>query len=214
MPLSVLVVTPNDDGFSWDWTETRQFPTESEYRLCRCGQSRKAPYCDDVCKTSGFEGKETATRGVADIETVTYDGPLLTLQDSEPLCAHARFCMAAGSIWHLVKEDNDASMQLAIREASHCPSGRLALQSRADRKEIEERFPPSIGLVEDPATGCSGPLWVRGGIILQSEDGTPYEVRNRMTLCRCGASENKPFCNGNHRRTKFSDGLTDITGRR
>jgi len=38
---------------------------------------------------------------------------------------------------------------------------------------------------------------------LVSEDGFDYEVRNRMTLCRCGESQNKPFCDGTHASMKF-----------
>ena len=37
-----------------------------------------------------------------------------------------------------------------------------------------------------------------GRIPIQSADGTEYEVRNRATLCRCGRSHNKPFCDGTH----------------
>jgi CDGSH-type Zn-finger protein len=36
-------------------------------------------------------------------------------------------------------------------------------------------------------------------------DGFAYEVRNRVTLCRCGASRNKPFCDGSHASIGFSD---------
>jgi hypothetical protein len=74
-------------------------------------------------------------------------------------------------------------------------------------KPVEPKLPQSIGVVEDPAQNCSGPLWVRGGISLIGADGQAYEVRNRMTLCRCGRSENKPFCNGAHAADpKFRDG--------
>jgi D-arabinose 1-dehydrogenase-like Zn-dependent alcohol dehydrogenase len=62
---------------------------------------------------------------------------------------------------------------------------------------------------EIPALGCSGPLWVRGGITVESGDGTRYETRNRVTLCRCGASSNKPFCDGSHAALAFDDGLID-----
>lgn len=68
-------------------------------------------------------------------------------------------------------------------------------------------LPPSIGVVEDPSMRCSGPLWVRGGITVESHDGKRYEKRNGVTLCRCGASESKPFCNGAHASIKFNDGL-------
>jgi hypothetical protein len=54
----------------------------------------------------------------------------------------------------------------------------------------------------------SGPLWVRGGIAPIGSDGQAYEIRHRITLCRCGKSENKPFCNGARAADpKFRDGL-------
>ena len=63
---------------------------------------------------------------------------------------------------------------------------------------LEPEFEPSIGLVEDIQAGKMGPLWVRGGIPVESADGFTYEIRNRVTLCRCGKSSNKPFCDGKH----------------
>jgi CDGSH-type Zn-finger protein len=59
------------------------------------------------------------------------------------------------------------------------------------------------GLIEDPVEGCSGPIWLRGGAALISADGRQYEVRNNMTVCRCGASKNKPFCDGSHASIGF-----------
>jgi len=56
----------------------------------------------------------------------------------------------------------------------------------------------SIGTIEDPSKNASGPFWVRGGIPVYSADGKLYQVRNRMTLCRCGKSTNKPFCDSSH----------------
>jgi len=56
----------------------------------------------------------------------------------------------------------------------------------------------SIGLIEDPQLECSGPIWVRAGIPIRSADGKIYEVRNRVTLCRCGKSSIKPFCDSSH----------------
>ena len=61
------------------------------------------------------------------------------------------------------------------------------------------------GLVEDPQKKCSGPIWLRGGIPVVSADGFAYEVRNRITLCRCGASWNKPFCDGTHAKIEFRE---------
>ena len=64
----------------------------------------------------------------------------------------------------------------------------------------------SIEIIEDPQIKVSGPIWVKGGIDLESADGTKYERRNRMTLCRCGKSNNKPFCDGSHINVRFNDG--------
>jgi hypothetical protein len=77
---------------------------------------------------------------------------------------------------------------------------------RDTKQPHEMKFEQSIGVVEDPAEHCSAGLWVRGGIQLIGADGFRYEVRNRMALCRCGASENKPFCDGSHASIGFDDG--------
>ena len=76
---------------------------------------------------------------------------------------------------------------------------------------IEPELAPSIAIVSDPAQSVAGPIWVRGGIQVVSEDATPYERRNRATLCRCGASKNKPFCDANHASIGFID-EQDSTG--
>lgn len=208
VPLQIQVITPDKEGFSWDWKPGPAFEVKTTYALCRCGQSKKKPFCDGTHSKIGFNGEETADRvPVAEISE-TYDGPALTLNDAEDLCAFARFCDPGGKIWSLIENTDDPKVrELAIREATHCPSGRLVVKDKKTGREIEETLPPSIGIVEDPALKCSGPLWVRGSIPLESQDGTPYETRNRMTLCRCGASENKPFCNGSHASIKFNDGL-------
>ena len=44
-------------------------------------------------------------------------------------------------------------------------------------------------------------------IRVESASGESYEIRNRQALCRCGASSNKPFCDGSHASIKFQDGL-------
>ncbi len=209
VPLALQVITPNEDGLSWDWVQGDSFPDRPSYKLCRCGHSKSKPFCDGTHNKIGFDGTETASREPVAEQSETFDGPTLKLDDAESLCAFARFCDPGGKIWSLIEmTDDPVARELVIREANHCPSGRLVVHDKETHKTAEEPLPPSIGIVEDPALGCSGPLWVRGGIPIESADGTPYEVRNRVTLCRCGASENKPFCNGSHASIKFKDGLT------
>lgn len=208
VPLAVQVITPNSAKESWEWTQGRSFEAGAEYFLCRCGQSQKKPFCDNTHLTVGFEGEETASRRPLERQSVRYDGPKLTLSDAEQYCAFARFCDPGGMIWRLIgRTDDPATRDLVIREANHCPAGRLVLKDKETGNAIEHPLPPSIGLVEDPVKECSGPLWVRGGVRIESQDGKAYERRNRVTLCRCGASDNMPFCNGSHAAIKFQDGL-------
>jgi len=208
IPLALQVITPDEEGFSWDWKEGKTFETKQQYALCRCGNSKTKPFCDGTHTKVEFEGNVTATRTPYARQAETFDGPTLTLSDAEHLCAFARFCDPQGKIWSLIGGTGNPKVRdLVIREANHCPAGRLVVQDKKTGKEIEDKFPPSIGVIEDPALGCSGPLWVRGGIVIETEDGKPYEVRNRVTLCRCGSSSNMPFCNGSHASVKFQDGL-------
>jgi CDGSH-type Zn-finger protein len=208
VPIAVQVITPNKEGYSWDWIQRQSFDAKPHYRLCRCGHSKNKPFCDDSHLRVKFDGTETATRATHKEQAEVLDGPTVRLNDAENLCAFARFCDAGGKIWGLIERTDAADIRaLAIREAMHCPSGRLVIHDKERDKDLEPELPPSIGVVEDPVLHCSGPLWVRGGIAIESHDGRPYEKRNRVTLCRCGASGNKPFCDGSHASIKFDDGL-------
>ena len=207
--LRIQEITPNREGLSWDWTPGKTFEIKNDYALCRCGESKTKPFCDGSHSQVGFDGEETASRSSYAEQAEQIDGPAMVLSDAEKLCAFARFCDPGGKIWSLIEQtENPEVRKLVVREAMHCPAGRLVLHDKKTGEDLEEPREPAIGIVEDPALGCSGPLWVEGGIALQSADGTTYETRNRVTLCRCGRSDNKPFCNGSHAADpKFRDGL-------
>lgn len=208
VPLATQTIVPNARKESWEWKEGPSIPVEDEYFLCRCGQSENKPFCDNSHLKVGFEGKETASRRPIERQSVHFDGPTHTLSDDENLCAFARFCDPGGKVWSLIgRTDEPEVRELVIREVSHCPAGRLVLRAKETGEVVEPSLPPSIGLVEDSVLRLSGPIWVRGGIRVESADGKAYERRNRLTLCRCGASTNMPFCNGSHASIGFQDGL-------
>ena len=192
-------VVTNAAGESLDWREGRKYSHDAQFALCRCGHSANKPFCDGTHAKVGFDGTETASREPYARQARDFVGPTMTLKDAESFCAVARFCDVAGRAWNLVQQtENEEARKLVEREAGHCPAGRLVAVDHKSGRELEPHFDPSIGLIEDTAQNVSGPIWVRGGIPVFGADGQPYEVRNRVTLCRCGRSANKPFCDGSH----------------
>jgi CDGSH-type Zn-finger protein len=207
VPIAIETIGVDADGGSWEWIRGRSFPTRPVVALCRCGGSSSKPFCDGTHRTNAFDGTEVASRSPYAEQAEITKGPALELFDAQSLCAGARFCDNFGSAWNLVEQPDARSHELVVHEVVRCPSGRLVLRDRATHAAVEPRLGPSIGIVEDPSEDRSGPLWVRGGIPIESHDGTPYEVRTRVTLCRCGQSNNKPFCDGSHVDAGFKDGL-------
>ncbi|MFA6096007.1 MAG: CDGSH iron-sulfur domain-containing protein [Candidatus Paceibacterota bacterium] len=207
VPMSKQTIIADEHGYSKEWEEGRRYPDKEEYYLCRCGRSGDMPYCDKTHEKVGFDGSETASRKKYIDCAEKLEGPDLVLTDREDLCVSARFCDRFEGTWELTaKSDDPGSKKLATEQACNCPGGRLVAWDKKTKKAIEPDFKPSIGLVEDPEAGVSGPIWARGGIPVEGSDGKVYEVRNRVTLCRCGRSKNRPFCDGRHKEG-FSAGI-------
>jgi CDGSH-type Zn-finger protein len=198
VPLAEQIMQVDSDDQCHGWDKGKEFPKQDNCALCRCGKSANKPFCTGAHVATKFDGKETASHEPYSEQAGEIDGPNLTLTDAQELCAGARFCHRAGGTWKLTEQSaNPAARKIAIEEACDCPSGRLVAWDK-DGNAIEPDFKPSIGLVKDTQAGKDGPLWVRGRIPVESADGTTYEIRNRVTLCRCGKSSNKPFCDGSH----------------
>jgi CDGSH-type Zn-finger protein len=204
VPLSKQTIGVNAADESVAWVEGADCTPGGAYMLCRCGGSSTKPFCDASHLKNGFDGAETAGREPYRVRAQEIDGPAVVLTDAESLCAFARFCDRDGTVWKSVSDAISQERRDAFAaQVGQCPSGRLAAWGKAAGEPIEPEFPASIVLVEDPAQEASGPLWVRGAIEIIGSDGAAYEIRNRVTLCRCGESKNKPFCDGTHASIHF-----------
>lgn len=105
------------------------------------------------------------------------------MTDNKDLCMGAQFCHRAGGVRNPVVSSADPQRkELAIEVAGRCPFGRLVIREK-DGIPVEPFFEKSISVTEDPGKEVSGPLWVKGGLPIESAEGHVYEVRNRVTLC-------------------------------
>ena len=204
---SQQTIESDDSGRSARYAEGKSFELPATAYLCRCGRTGNAPFCDGSHKTADMDLSETAKIDPLLSGAQEIDGPRLTLTDNEAFCAYARFCDNGEKIWSEVRMAGDAHERLTVWMGRQCPGGRLMVWDRTAGEPIEPREPPTIGLIEDASLGVSGPLMVRGGIAVTSADGRAYEIRNRQALCRCGASANKPFCDGSQARVGYRDGI-------
>jgi CDGSH-type Zn-finger protein/uncharacterized Fe-S cluster protein YjdI len=135
------------------------------------------------------------------------EGEKVTIHYSGKLCIHSRFCVTGAPKVFLANvqgpwihpDDMDAEELMAV--ARECPSG--AIQYRRNDGGREEQAPP-VNLIR---TLEAGPYTFRGDLRI---DGEP--IGYRATLCRCGASKNKPFCDGSHHDIGFSASGEPPTG--
>jgi CDGSH-type Zn-finger protein len=195
-------MSTHGEPLAWDpvGAEAQERETQAKYALCRCGQSKNKPFCDGSHAREGFDGTLTADRQPGTARRRVLTGPGLVMTDDATLCHHAGFCgTRLTNVWQMIDRAGDPEVRARLLEmVGNCPSGRLEVATAADGTSIEPAFVPSIAATPD------GPLWVRGGIAVRTNDGYTYEVRNRVTLCRCGQSKNKPFCDASHADAGFS----------
>jgi CDGSH-type Zn-finger protein len=188
--------------------ESRPAP---QLALCRCGSSAIKPLCDGACARTGFTDAKDPKR-VPDRRD-TYDGQQLTIIDNRGSCQHSGFCSDRLAAVFRTSTDpfvapSGGRMDEITRAVRDCPSGALsyAIDGAEARDQVDwgGTRPPAIEVTRD------GPYRVTGRISLLGADGSPEErgqgaSLEHYALCRCGHSQNKPFCSGMHWYTGFRD---------
>jgi CDGSH-type Zn-finger protein len=204
LPIGRTRTVKTEHGEPVDYAPFEPLEAAPSYRLCRCGKSENKPFCDDShLEDPHVEVKESADHSPrserVDVFQNTEDGVVIT--DDLSLCSKAGYCRDRFTgVWQMLGDPDPTVRARMARMIEYCPSGRLAWADSADAAEHEPSYEPEIGVFRN------GPLFVRGRVRVVGADGEPYEVRNRQVLCRCGYSQNKPFCDGSHKLVGFRDG--------
>ncbi|HHJ36264.1 MAG TPA: hypothetical protein ENJ87_10910 [Gammaproteobacteria bacterium] len=175
--------------------------TEETLALCRCGRSANKPYCDGTHTKTGFSSANQAARVAGKQDE--YIGKKITLYDNRSICAHAGYCTdKLPSVFRMKQEpwiDPDAAAKEAIIKAVQaCPSGALSYTISGTESREQDNKP---GIFIAP----NGPYVVSGCPDLEDAIWAAGSTRQQYTLCRCGASNNKPFCDGSHWSIEFKD---------
>jgi CDGSH-type Zn-finger protein len=175
--------------------------TKPQMALCRCGGSANKPYCDGTHAKQGFSS-EKLSDGSKD-KRDTYTGAGITIHDNRGICAHAGRCTdGLAAVFRLGEEPwvhpGAADAEKIIETVRRCPSGALSYSVEGVEHRDQDRE-PAITVAEN------GPYVVTGGPDLVGESRGEGASTEHYTLCRCGGSKNKPFCDGTHWHIKFSD---------
>jgi CDGSH-type Zn-finger protein/truncated hemoglobin YjbI len=192
-----------------------ELPTMPQMALCRCGQSALKPFCDGTHAEVGFTDEKDPER-VADRRD-EYLGLQVTVLDNRGICQHSGFCTdRLATVFHSGEEPfvspSGGRMDEIIRAVRDCPSGALsyAIDGVEARDEVDYhgQREPTIEVSKD------GPYRVTGGIPLtdgagKDEPRNDGASREHYALCRCGHSQNKPFCSGMHWYVDFKDPAPD-----
>lgn len=175
--------------------------TKAVVALCRCGGSANKPFCDGTHAKNGFSDPKHADRP-AD-RRVDYRGRNITVHDNRALCAHAGHCtdglaqvFRSGSKRWI--DPDGAATDAIIATIRSCPSGALSYSVNGVEQRDQERA-PAITITKD------GPYAVVGSVTLHNQPWGEGASTEHYTLCRCGFSKNKPFCDGSHWSIEFKD---------
>jgi CDGSH-type Zn-finger protein len=182
-------------------------PVSPEMALCRCGASKNKPFCDGNHAKLGFSSERDPEHTPDEVKDFT--GGEIVVHFNKLQCSAAGECWrglpgvfihgetSRGGTWIQPAHESAGKVMDVIRR---CPSGALRYTHRGETGPAHSE-PASIRIRRN------GPYEVTGNIPLRAPFWMEGQTRQIYALCRCGASRNKPFCDGSHGRVKFEDDL-------
>lgn len=173
--------------------------------LCRCGASANKPFCDGAHAKIGFDSTpdHSRLRNTAHDYSAEVGGVAITISYTPVLCTHAAECQSrAGAVFDPKKkpwiQPGNGTLEAILDVIAACPSG--ALRVSVGDQPAQHMTTGQVGI----AVQKDGPYHVTN-VALAAEFNGAGASRTKYSLCRCGLSKNKPFCDGSHHDAKWSD---------
>lgn len=198
----LLVDNPPD----LDGSVVKELQGKPKAALCRCGASANKPFCDGAHAQVGFDSSpdHSALRNDPLDYQGMVSGTAVTISYTPVLCTHAAQCQARAAAvfdpgsnpW--VRPEK-GTMQDILDVVAACPSG--ALRVAVAEQPQQHLTTGNIGITVEK----DGPYHVTN-VVLEAEFNGVGASRTKYSLCRCGLSKNKPFCDGSHYDEQWSDG--------
>lgn len=134
-------------------------------------------------------------------KTIKYKRGDFTVLWKPDLCMHSANCVKGSPTvfdpkkrpWVAINAEEIESIKKTI---DNCPSGALSYI-------VEEQAETSNNDITEIKISQKGPYIINGNTKIITEDGTLLKESHKVALCRCGASQNKPFCDGAHKGIDF-----------
>ncbi len=167
--------------------------------LCRCGHSNNKPFCDGAHQAKNFCEK----REIKEETIQEYPGKEIHITFNRSICAGAANCVnelpevfsgKSSTTW--ITPDN-ADKESIIQTIKTCPSGALSYSIDGEHF-IDSRSKPKITIIKN------GPYMVEGIAFKHASKPTHFAA-TKYTLCRCGLSKNKPYCDYSHAEQGWKD---------
>ena len=136
-------------------------------------------------------------------EIKEYSNGEITVKWQATLCSHSTKCWKElGSVFRPRDRPwvnmEGASTDDIIAQVLRCPSGALSVmdhRSKPDTSPVDRKL--AVEIVPH------GPLILYGDVMVKDADGLLTAKNGKSAFCRCGASANKPYCDGSHREVNF-----------
>lgn len=199
------ITSEHGEPMTWRTDGDIEMGDDDAVYLCRCGGSSNKPFCDGTHNKIDFDGKETAATNTFEERKEVHEGSTkIIIKRDYSICAESGYCgHRLANIKKLAKETDESIVRSQVMAMiERCPSGSYAYSLDEESDNIEPDMPKQVAVCTEMTDEgpILGPLWVTGNVEIERADGEYMETRNRVTLCRCGFSNNKPLCDGAHRK--------------